>query len=107
MNHLETTGGFRNQLIVSVVRHSWGCGGEYSVVSVFCNSKYSNRHTSMHFIQVLLDITVHMHLYKEVGVEEEKSRMQKYRDGMGLRRWSTRQAITVNCNLFDRKCSNI
>jgi len=26
----------------------------------------------MHFIQVLLDITVHMHLYKEVGVKEEE-----------------------------------
>jgi len=34
--------GFQEPNMVSVVRHSWGCGGEYSVVSVFCNSKYSN-----------------------------------------------------------------
>jgi len=70
-------------------------------VPVFCNWKYSNKHTSMYLIQVLLDITVHMHLYKEVGVEEEKSRMQNIGmgDGMGLKQSISEAINSVQVDL--------
>ena len=70
---LETTGGFQEPINGVSGQALMGLWWRVQCsVSVFCNCKYSNRHTSIHFIQVLPDITVHMHLYKEVGVEKEK-----------------------------------
>jgi len=74
------TGGFRNQIWCQW-SGTHGVVVESTVysVSVFCNSKYSNRHTSMHLIQVSLDITVNM---RQGGGGQEQDAKNI---GMGLR----------------------
>jgi len=74
---LETTGGFQEPINGVSGQALMGLWWRVQCsVSVFCNSKYSNRHTSMHLIHVS---------HASVRVEEEKEQDAKYRDGLGLK----------------------